>query len=337
VKQGANKKKVAVYTATGCRTCEHAMVDLHYEVNPLTHWAEVVFWPYLLGSAWEDLNGEGRVDVCFFAGAVQTADDQAAAVRLRDKSQILVAVGACAAFGGLPGLANLSPAGPEPEAAPEPSPEMPPLPPLLPKVLALGSVVPVDYVVPGCPPTPPLLWAAFQAVAGLGTAPARLGYAASRLPGPVAEALAAGLLPPRGSVFAGDKAVCASCSRVKEEKLFRRVLRPYQAYEESGRCLLEQGLICQGVATREGCGGLCTAVGVPCRGCFGKPPAIVDPGAKMVAAISSTIDSSDAEEIACLAEDFVDLAGTFYRYLLPSQCLLMATPMTVGKHEDHNP
>jgi len=56
-----------------------------------------------------------------------------------------------------------------------------------------------------------------------------------------------------------------------------------------------------------------------------------------VAAISSTIDSSDAEEIARLAEDFVDLAGTFYRYLLPSQCLLMATPMTVGKHEDHNP
>ncbi|MGQ9921136.1 MAG: hypothetical protein ACUVRZ_07365 [Desulfobacca sp.] len=337
MKQGAKKKMLAIFTATGCRTCEHAMVDLHYEVNPLTRWAEVVFWPYLLGSAWEDLDSGVEIDICFFAGALRTADDLAAATRLRAKSQILVAVGACAAFGGLPGLANLVSAGQQTAPATAPRQEIPPLSPLLREVRALTDAVAVDYVVPGCPPTPNLLWAAFQALVARGEAPARLSYAMARLPAPLAEAVAAGVLPPRGSVFAGEKAVCATCSRVKEEKRFRRFLRPYQAYEESGRCLLEQGLICQGVATREGCGGLCTAAGIPCRGCFGKAPAIIDPGAKMVAAISSTLDSSDAKEIAHIVEDFVDLAGTFYRYLLPTQCLLRSKSMMVGKDEDHNP
>ena len=96
------------------------------------------------------------------------------------------------------------------------------------------------------------------------------------------------------------------------------------------RCLLEQGLICQGVATQEGCGGLCTGVGIPCRGCFGRAPAIFDPGAKMVGAIASTIDSANAQEIAGLADGFVDLTGTLYRYSLPAQCSLLAEPPATG-------
>ncbi len=46
----------------------------------------------------------------------------------------------------------------------------------------------------------------------------------------------------------------------------------------------------------------------------------------MVAAIGSTFDSVDAKEIARLADGFVDLAGTLYRYSLPAQCSLLASP-----------
>jgi F420-non-reducing hydrogenase small subunit len=321
VSRPGQKVKLAVHTATGCRACEQGMLDVNNEVSELGRFAEVVFWPYVLGTPWEAV--EGGVDVALFAGAIHTEADRQAAMKLRERSKILVSVGACAAFGGLPGLVNLAPPA-EPAVAATESEDKPTLPRTEPRALALSQVVEVDYVVPGCPPTQNLLWAATLALVCRGESPARLSYSVARLPEAVAEAITSGVLPPRGTVFAGEKAVCGSCSRVKEEKKSGTCKRPYQAYELTGRCLLEQGLVCQGVATQEGCGGLCTGVGVPCRGCFGKAPAIMDPGAKMVSAIASTFDSKNAQEIAGLVGSFVDLAGTFYRYSLPSQCALLA-------------
>jgi F420-non-reducing hydrogenase small subunit len=70
-------------------------------------------------------------------------------------------------------------------------------------------------------------------------------------------------------------------------------------------------------------GGLCTGVGQPCRGCFGKAEAVYDPGAKMVSAISSTFASENKAEIEQMAADLVDLSGTFYRYTLATQCALL--------------
>jgi F420-non-reducing hydrogenase small subunit len=329
------KKKLAVYTATGCRACEQGILDLNYQVNELGRIADPVFWPYVLGTPWAAL--PDGIDVALFSGAIRTEADRQAAQKLREKSQLLVAVGACAAFGGLPGLANLADAedASAGEAAKEGAADegKPALPAGEPETLCLSQVVEVDYFVPGCPPTQNLLWAAVLALLSRGELPSRLSYAAGRLPAPIAEAIASGVLPPRGSTFAGEKAVCGSCSRVKEEKKFGAVKRAYQEYQETGRCLLEQGLICQGVATQEGCGGLCTGVGVPCRGCFGKAPATFDPGAKMVTAIASTFDAAKAEEVAKLVDNFVDLAGTFYRYSLPAQCAVLAEPPQVPAAE----
>lgn len=327
-------KKLAIFTATGCRACENAILDIHYQVSSLARCADIAFWPYVLGSQWRDLEKQESIDVCFFAGAIRTSSDREAALKLREKSRIMVACGACAAFGGMPGLVNISQSSVvsgqsqrtmdnKQQTNEEEKPE---LPPLESRVLGLPQIVKVDYLVPGCPPTQNFLWAAIQSLVCEAESPARLSFAASRLPETIGRAITSGILPPKGSIFAGEKAVCATCSRVKEEKRFETYKRPYQAYEESGRCLLEQGLVCQGITTREGCGGLCTAMGQPCRGCFGKAEAIFDPGAKMVSAISSTFDSDDAQEIAALVDDFVDLMGTFYRYTLPTQCALFSTP-----------
>jgi F420-non-reducing hydrogenase small subunit len=326
--QGNLKKTVAVFAASGCRGCEHAILDIHFQVQSLSRWADIVFWPYVLGSGEETLNALDSIDVCFFTGAVQTDDERQAALALREKADLLVACGACAAFGGMPGLANLKPQGPSSEATDEtsedaaPSHAIPALPKRQSRVSALGQIVPIDYVIPGCQPTQSLLWAGIQALVCGPQATSKLSFAAARLPEAAAQAVTAGILPARGFSFSGEKAVCASCSRKKEEKKFKTIVRPYQQYEESGRCLLEQGLICLGISTREGCGGICTGVGQPCRGCFGKPAEVFDPGAKMVSAISSTFDSAEKSEIEDMVAAFNDLSGTFYRYTMPTQCAL---------------
>ena len=319
------KKKVAIYTATGCRTCETGILDIHYQIQRLHRQVDFVFWPYLLGSQLDELETLNDIDVCFFAGAIHTATDRRIAETLGSKSRMMVALGACAAFGGMPGLANLQ--ATEDQAQPETEPvadedALPSAGDLEPQVKSLSQVCEVDYVIPGCPPTQPLVWAAVQALVTEAGSDSHLSFAFSRLPRFVSEAMSSGVLPPRGTVFAGEKAVCASCSRVKEKKHFKAVLRPYQAYEATGRCLLEQGLVCQGIATREGCGGLCTAEGIPCRGCFGKTEAVFDPGAKMVSAISSTFESEKPADIQALTDQFHDLTGTFYRYTYPTQCAL---------------
>jgi hypothetical protein len=52
----------------------------------------------------------------------------------------------------------------------------------------------------------------------------------------------------------------------------------------------------------------------------------------MVSAITSTFDSTKAAEIEAMSREFVDLAGTFYRYTMPAQCVLLAGP---AKDEDN--
>ncbi len=335
-------KKIAIFTATGCRACENAILDIHYQVSSLAHCADIIFWPYVAGSQWSDLEKQENIDVCFFAGAIRTAGDREAALKLREKSRMMVACGACAAFGGIPGLSNLNRSGMvggQPQGTTDNGQQTHEegkprgLPPLESRVSALSQIVKADYFVPGCPPPQNFLWAAIQSLVCEGISPARLTFAASRLPEAISQAVSAGILPPKGSIFAGEKAVCATCSRVKEEKRFETYKRSYQDYEASGRCLLEQGLLCQGITTRGGCGGLCTAMGQPCRGCFGKAENIFDPGAKMVSAISSTFDSEDAQEIEAIVDGFVDLLGTFYRYTLPTQCALLSAPSKDLKHE----
>jgi F420-non-reducing hydrogenase small subunit len=321
-----SRKKIGIFTATGCRTCENVVLGIHYQIQNLQRMADIVFWPYVLGSQLADLDGFDKLDICLFAGAIRTVTDRTTAEKLRAKSDMVVALGACAAFGGMPGLANLAAASSEsPRTIAEnngPQTETR-YGTLEPQVVALPQIVAVDYVVPGCPPTPSLVWAAIQALLGEEAKRAHLSFAMSRLPKKIAQSIAAGVLPPRGTVFGGEKAVCASCPRVKEEKRFKEVIRPYQAYESNGRCLLEQGLVCQGITTREGCGGLCTAVGIPCRGCFGKTEATYDPGAKMVSAIASTFETDEPQEIEEIALQFHDMLGTFYRYNMPTECALM--------------
>jgi F420-non-reducing hydrogenase small subunit len=89
-------------------------------------------------------------------------------------------------------------------------------------------------------------------------------------------------------------------------------------------CLLEQGVVCLGPATRAGCGAKCVAAGVPCRGCYGRPSNVRDPAGKMVSALGSIIDSTDPDEIERILDGIPDLLGTFYRFGLADSMLRRA-------------
>jgi F420-non-reducing hydrogenase small subunit len=105
-------------------------------------------------------------------------------------------------------------------------------------------------------------------------------------------------------------------------------VRPHEIIAEPGRCLLEQGIVCCGPATRSGCGAQCTSALMPCRGCYGPAGDSVDAGAAMIAALGTMLDTCDDAEVAAAMAAVVDPAGTFYCYTLPSSILGSARSAT---------
>ena len=135
---------------------------------------------------------------------------------------------------------------------------------------------------------------------------------------------------PAGSIVgAGTSAVCEECEREKKEKTIKRFYRPYEMIPDPDQCLLEQGLMCMGLATRAGCGALCPIVGIGCRGCYGPPDGVIDQGAKMLSAVASVLDAGDEtmeedeleHKIQEVIETIADPAGTFYRFSMAHSIL----------------
>lgn len=161
-------------------------------------------------------------------------------------------------------------------------------------------MVEVDYFMPGCPPESQQIWK-------------------------VIEAMVKGCpLPPKGSVIgAGTSTVCDECARAKHDKAVKALHRTFQIEPDPTTCLLEQGIICMGSATRDGCTALCPKVNMPCTGCYGPPAGVADQGAKMVSALGSILDVGDfkgltpeqlAERVDAMLDSLPDPAGTYYKY-----------------------
>ena len=89
------------------------------------------------------------------------------------------------------------------------------------------------------------------------------------------------------------------------------------------KCLLEQGIICLGPATRGSCEARCLDANMPCTGCGGPTPNALDQGAKMISALASVLgiegeENMKDEEVQKLIDQIVDPIGTFYKYGLPN-------------------
>jgi F420-non-reducing hydrogenase small subunit len=313
------KPKLALYWAASCGGCEIAVLDLHAKILDVAGAFDIVFWPVALDFKYHHVRAmeDQSIDLCLFNGSIRNSENSEIAHLLRSKAKTLVAFGSCALEGGIPGLANLttkaeiwgyvygeSPStvkqngGTYPQthtAVPEGAIE---IPEMWDTVKSLDQVVDVDYFVPGCPPQPERIWEVIE-------------YILSGKP-----------LPAKGAVLgAGDKTCCDECTRTRNEKKLKKFFRPFEIEPDPKECLLDQGIVCMGPATRSGCGALCTAANVPCRGCYGPPPHVTDQGAKMVSALSSIIDAHEPQEIEKILDQIADPMGTFYRFSLAHSIL----------------
>lgn len=321
------RPKLAVYWGASCGGCEISIVNIHERILELDAAFNLWFCPCLVDTKIKDVEAleDKGIAITLFNGAIMTGENEEMAHLLRRKSGVMVAFGSCASEGCIPGLANLqprqgylesiyldTPSSDNPEAiVPTTVSQMPEgelrLPEFFAEARTLASVVDVDYFMPGCPPEPHRI-------------------------GEVLDLLVSGApLPPKGSVIgAGVSNVCHECKRKKEDKKISRLCRTYQIEPDPEKCLLEQGLICMGIATRDGCGGLCPEVNMPCTGCYGPPEGVTDQGARMVAALGSMLDVGPVKGVADdelaarvngLLEGVPDYAGMFYKYSLPGGIL----------------
>jgi F420-non-reducing hydrogenase small subunit len=309
----AEKLKLAFYWGAGCGGCEVAVLDTNEAILTVGELADIVIWPLAADGKHSDVEAlpDGAIDACFFNGGVRNSEIEHVARLLRAKSKTMVAFGACAGLGGVPGLANQYSREETLERVyqtcetvvngegtrPEPSAHVPEgiveIPRLYDRVYPLDEVVDVDYYLPGCPPTPAWIVASIKA-------------------------LASGTLPAKGSVIGVDKILCDECPRKRtDERSVTRFYRPHEIITDSSRCLLEQGVICCGPATRGGCGARCIDANMPCRGCYGPPEGVYDQGAKMLSAASSLVASDDDAEIEQITSRVRDSIGTFCPFSLP--------------------
>ncbi|MEO5333462.1 MAG: hypothetical protein H7839_15730 [Magnetococcus sp. YQC-5] len=321
------KPKLAMYWASGCGGCEMALVNIHEHILDVAAAFDFFFCPCLLDTKYQEVEemADETIAITFFNGAIRSSENEEMAHLLRRKSQLLIAFGSCAHAGCIPGLSHFStrsdhfqtiyldnPSLDNPTAiTPQTEVQVPEgiltLPYFMDKVKTLGQVVEVDYTIPGCPPEAHQIWN-------------------------VMDHLIEGRpLPPKGSVLgAGRSSVCNECNRVIKDKKIKRLYRNYELVPDATSCLLEQGLLCMGSATRDGCGGLCPMVNMPCTGCYGTPEGVLDQGAKMASALGSMLDIGETRELTEesithrmdeILNTMPDLAGTFYKYSLAGSIL----------------
>lgn len=322
----AAKGKLALYWAASCGGCEIAVLGIDEKILDVAAAFDIVFWPVAVDAKVRSIEKmeDKSIDLCFFNGAIRTSEQEYMARLLRQKSKALVAFGSCAQEGCIPGLANVTnreeifqtayfdtpstdnPEGVVPQTETEVDEGMLYLPFFYNTVKTLGQTVDVDYYLPGCPPEADDIWDAIVAILE-------------------------GKLPEPGSVIGKHTTVCDQCDLIKTEKKITGFKRTWEIIPDGETCLLEQGILCMGIATRAACGAMCPKVNSPCIGCHGPNEGVVDIGARMITALSSVIDSDDPEEIERIIQEGIpDPVGSFYKFNLAGS-LLRRSAFTSGE------
>ena len=317
----SDKPKFAMYWAASCGGCEIAVLNINEKILDFDANFEVVFWPVAMDAKYKDVEAmeDGSILLTLFNGGIRTDENEHIAKLLRQKSKLLVAFGSCANEGCVPGLANFSsikdmvdtaystvstdnPTGIRPVSSydmPEGTIRLPALNPIL---KTLDQVVDVDYYMPGCPPESHQIAAVIDLVIQVLQGKAEL--------------------PPKGSVIgAGPSTVCDECKRTRNVKTITSFKRIFSQEIDPELCLLEQGIPCNGIATRSGCNARCPTAGAQCIGCYGPAEGVVDYGARLISAFASVIDATDPNEIDRILDGIPDPAGQFYRFNLAGSLL----------------
>jgi NAD-reducing hydrogenase small subunit len=166
------KLRFATVWLAGCSGCHMSFLDLDEWLFELAAHVDVVFSPV----ASDVKEFPEQVDVCLVEGAVANVDNLELALKLRERSRMVISFGDCAVTANVPGLRNLwaqvdggsrqsvldrgylelADTGAQHPHAPGIVPE------LLERVLPLHEVIPVDLYLPGCPPSADRIRAAIE-------------------------------------------------------------------------------------------------------------------------------------------------------------------------------
>ena len=150
------KVKIATDWLAGCAGCHMSLLDIDERIVKLLEAVEITSSPIT------DLKHPPRegVTVGILEGAICNSHNIEVAKQMRERCDILIAVGDCATFGGLPAMRNLAGT----EAALQRAyveaesvvggliPDSPELGKPLEIVTGIDKVVKVDLFIPGCPP-----------------------------------------------------------------------------------------------------------------------------------------------------------------------------------------
>lgn len=275
----SEKPTVAIGLLSGCFGCLMSFLDMADDLPELLGRVELRRTPF------NDVKEVEEVTIGILEGAVSTDENLELARTMREKSQILISLGACSSLGGIPGMRNFHSAAEVTATVYGNKVPDEDIPHLLPRVMPAPQAVKVDVTISGCPPTTSSIKKALLALLDGKT--------------PVSP----------------TKNLCIECPRTKH-----KILTPQRGFLTEGvravmeletidpdTCFLEQGVICMGIATAAGCMARCTRNNMPCRGCFGPVPGVGSQGNKAIDTLASLIPPG-------ALMFFEDCVGTGYRY-----------------------
>jgi len=278
----SSQLKLSTIPLDSCCGCHMSLVNLGTDLLDILAQNVLVFSPVLM-----DQKTIQPCTVALVEGGVRNHENAEKLKELREKADILIALGTCASFGGISGIgsscttADLLVNAYGPEFAPED------LPALEPRVTPIDAHVTVDYYIPGCPPPTDLL-----------------------------KDTLVSLLSGKNPVRA-DLPVCAECKRTVKKHLQSELRRMADNLPDPEECLLSQGFVCLGSVSRCGCGAVCTHAGVPCRGCRGPIDRVfIEPTHGILYDLTRRISHFTGKKVSEVESDLKDILHTFYQYTL---------------------
>ncbi len=161
------KLTLATTSLAGCFGCHMSLLDIDEKILELVEHYDFQRSPL------DDLKTfTGMCDVGLVEGGCCNTHNVHVLRDFREHCRVLIAVGQCALTGGLPAMRNGIPMrelfetsyghGPTLDNALVPNDEE--LPAILDRVYPCHEIVKVDLFLPGCPPSPELLWQALSAI-----------------------------------------------------------------------------------------------------------------------------------------------------------------------------
>jgi len=138
-----SKPRIAIFDFACCEGCQLQIVNLEEEILDLLGGAHVVEWREALSEQSEEY------DIAIIEGSITRPEDEERIKEIRAKATILIALGACATFGGINKLKNKFDLNEVRQCVYGSDGDKPHLDTALTK--AVDEVVEVDFKVEGCP------------------------------------------------------------------------------------------------------------------------------------------------------------------------------------------